>query len=330
MPPRKLTLLMLTAAAMFAQGPSICTYLELTSDQRATIDRRAAEQASWLTSMRPRQALANAEVAREAAASPLDPQSLGARHVAVLTLQREVVVRERDLVAANRALLSDSQRARLQVLEEARRLSPTIDSGTSLFILPAPPCETRLTASRWFDTSTFQSTAEARLGTGCAVPGVAFAGVSDNPFFGPAWPSLQAYLVLTAEQFAKLAENSRVHEQWARERSVRVNQVQFEIFEESAKEVLDALALGLRFAEIEAIRREIEERQGLLVETNQKVLTPGQRAKFDQLLQAAKFLPAVNEARGVNLMKAECPLSLSGTFPPIGATACGYPIFTPQ
>jgi hypothetical protein len=323
MPLKNLTALLLAAGAMFAQGPPIYAYLDLTPAQRTTIDQRVAEHTAWVASMRPQQLLASAEAAKEMAASPLNPQSLGNRYVIVLALRREVASRERDLIAVNRFLLSESQRARLQVLEEARQLEPTIETGTSLFLLPAPPCDTGFAIGRWFDTSAFQPASGTDLGAGCGGRLGAFVDQSENPFFGPAWPSLREHLALTAEQFTAMAANSRAHDQWMRERSIRVSQVQIEIYQESANEVLDALALGLRYAEIEAIRRESNERHGLLIEANQNLLTKEQRAKFEQLVQAAKLIQAVTEARGVNLMKGDCPVSRPGTVPLIGVAACG-------
>jgi hypothetical protein len=100
-------------------------FLQLTPQQIARYRANQQEFATWL------QTAGNAyeaqqEACRALASSPLDPLRIGIPAARVATLTQRYHQRARELIAANRAILTDNQRLRLNILEEARALAPTV------------------------------------------------------------------------------------------------------------------------------------------------------------------------------------------------------------
>jgi len=131
---------------------------------------------------------------------------------------------------------------------------------------------------------------------------------------------MRDYLQLTNAQFETILRNNNEFNQWAIGKQRRMAQVQEEIAEETAREVLVAGALGIRYAEIEGIRRHIAERRKELSALNQAVLNDAQKVKFKALEEAIKLDPVINGTRAANLLPVEdnCLLfadPLLGTLP---------------
>ncbi len=94
------------------------------------------------------------------------------------------------------------------------------------------------------------------------------------------WTDLSGqYLGLTPDQSRRIALNQEAHYEWMKPQQARVELVRAEIVEESLRVPLDPLALGLRYAELEAIRREDLERRDQLVRLNRSVLTEAQNSR---------------------------------------------------
>jgi hypothetical protein len=130
---------------------------------------------------------------------------------------------------------------------------------------------------------------------------------------------IRTYLALTDEQVAKMQRQIDDYSRWAALRQRRMSEVQLEIAVETAKTPLDPAALGVRYAEVEAIRREIAERGDALVPANVAVLTEAQKVK----LKALKLLP--EDCSG-----ARFGLGVSGgfIFDPVGSGAgVSIPVF---
>src|SRR3954447_22204256 len=75
----------------------------------------------------------------------------------------------------------------------------------------------------------------------------------------PALPQLKAYLALTDTQLSQIIGNLNDYGQLVNQRQQRMFQVQGEIQQETAKSPLDSSALGVRYAEIETICRNVKE-----------------------------------------------------------------------
>lgn len=118
-----------------------------------------------------------------------------------------------------------------------------------------------------------------------------------DPYF-----QLREYLQLTNDQFARIQRNNNEYYEWANSKQQRIAQVQEEITIETAREVLVAGALGIRYAEIEGIRRHITERRKELHKLNQAVLTDAQKTKFKTIEDALKLDPVITGARAANLL----------------------------
>jgi hypothetical protein len=82
--------------------------------------------------------------------------------------------------------------------------------------------------------------------------------------------------------------------------------VVLELEEETARRVLDPLALGLRYAEVEAIRRKVSEDWQRLNQANQAVLNETQRVKFSALQEAVRLRATVEEARSAEILGSRC------------------------
>jgi hypothetical protein len=120
--------------------------------------------------------------------------------------------------------------------------------------------------------------------------------------FGP----IREYLALTDAQTLKISEQNNEFARWSSVRSQRMYQVQFEIGIETAREPLDPAGLGVRYAEVEAIRREIAERNTKLIAANVAVLTPAQAVKLKALEEALKLVSTGNDAQTLKLLPDSC------------------------
>ncbi len=122
---------------------------------------------------------------------------------------------------------------------------------------------------------------------------------------------LDAYLQLNRTQRQSLGRNNQEHERWRRLKEDRVRQVRGEIFDETRRSPLDPTAMGFRYAEVEAICREIDEREVQLVKVNRDVLNEAQKVKLAALEEVMKLAPVANSAIMENLIHA-APISSLG------------------
>lgn len=116
--------------------------------------------------------------------------------------------------------------------------------------------------------------------------------------------AVDRFLQLDRAQRETILRNNAQHTRWQREKEERVSRVRGEIFEEAGRSPLDPVALGLRYAEIEAICREIDDREAQLVKVNRDVLNEAQRIKLAALEEAMKLAPTANAAIADRLIHA--------------------------
>jgi hypothetical protein len=100
-------------------------FLQLTPEQIARYRANQQEFTAWLQTPRGTYE-ANDEACRALTSSPLDPMRIGIPAARLATLTQRHLQRARELIAANQAILTDSQRLRLSILEEARSLATTV------------------------------------------------------------------------------------------------------------------------------------------------------------------------------------------------------------
>ena len=123
------------------------------------------------------------------------------------------------------------------------------------------------------------------------------------PSFGM-FQQLRSYLQLTDAQWNTINTNNRQYSQLVFERQQRISIVQLEIAQETLNPTLDAMALGMRYAEIEGICRDLRQRGADLERTNVQVLTDAQRGKLKTLQDALNLLPVISEAQGAGLLES--------------------------
>jgi hypothetical protein len=129
-------------------------------------------------------------------------------------------------------------------------------------------------------------------------------------FIGYFPPELKQYLALSDDQVTKINTlNSQLNSFWSTKFERQI-QVQSEIAEWTAKEALDSLALGLRYAELEAIRRELDDQQKKTVSQIQALLTMEQKAKLAVLQQALTLYSTACSGLSQNLLSPPIPTVL--------------------
>lgn len=134
---------------------------------------------------------------------------------------------------------------------------------------------------------------------------------------------VKQFLQLSDSQVQSILVNNDDDNRWAVEKQARMLQVQRELAEETAKDPLDPGALGIRYAEIEMICRQMRDRVKEGRAKNLAVLSADQRTRLKVLEDALALAPTIAEAQFVNLvggLNAASPL-YTGSFT---STAGGY------
>lgn len=120
-------------------------------------------------------------------------------------------------------------------------------------------------------------------------------------------PALRLFLGLTDGQVRLIHDKNLEFNGLVAEKRRRLDQLRAEIAEETRKEALDPSALGLRYAEIEQIRREISAAEQRLRNELRNALTSEQLSKLAALEQVRELLPVYREAAALHLVAVEPP-----------------------
>ncbi len=154
----------------------------------------------------------------------------------------------------------------------------------------------------------------------------ASAWAQPNPFkwYQPLG-QVKAFLQLSDGQLQTILTNNDEYNRWSAEKQSRIRQVQSEIAEETAKEPLDPNALGIRYAEVESICREMKDRATEYRTRNMDVLNQDQKAKLKVLEDAMKLAPIISEAQYGNLIggSSSAPYAFTSTSVGIGGSVIG-------
>ncbi|MGH9658711.1 MAG: hypothetical protein ACRD96_09215 [Bryobacteraceae bacterium] len=145
---------------------------------------------------------------------------------------------------------------------------------------------------------------------------------------------LRQFLELSEAQVGSISALNAEFGRFTILKQLRIAQVQAEIAEETRKESPDAAALGVRYLELEAIRRHLVDEQARVREGVRAVLNDAQRVKLRVLEDARNLAPRIAEAECVNLLNPS--LELLGVVarlpvPPLGCRGSITlpPVFTP-
>jgi hypothetical protein len=125
-------------------------------------------------------------------------------------------------------------------------------------------------------------------------------------------PALKLFLGLTDAQVKLIGEKNLEFERFRAGKHARRDQVRAEIAAETRQAALDPMALGLRYVELEQIRREIRAAEERLREELRSALTAQQLGKLTALEQAGDLLPVWRQAAALHLV------ATSPTPPPAG------------
>src|SRR5215831_21240883 len=90
----------------------------------------------------------------------------------------------------------------------------------------------------------------------------ASAWAQPNPWLYQPLGQVQQFLQLTDTQLQSILTNNGDYNQFAMTKQTRISQLQSEIATETAKDTLDPMALGTRYAEIETICRDLKSQAG--------------------------------------------------------------------
>lgn len=113
---------------------------------------------------------------------------------------------------------------------------------------------------------------------------------------------LVSYLQLTPQQVTDMGKIQADWIAFQSSRFQRMSQVQIEIAQETQRSPLDPMALGLRYAEVETIRRELTTENAAVGERMRGLLTEAQKNKVKTLEEAAKLLPLISQAQCTQLL----------------------------
>src|SRR5262249_3613490 len=111
----------------------------------------------------------------------------------------------------------------------------------------------------------------------CVSVGLAQPPIPVGPVAFPL--DLRTYLLLTADQIAKINGLNAQVQSFQLDRVRRAAQVQSEIAAETAKPSPDPMELGVRYFELEAIRRQLADQQKSTVDQIQALLNADQKSK---------------------------------------------------
>lgn len=139
---------------------------------------------------------------------------------------------------------------------------------------------------------------------------------------------LNDYLGLSSAQTESMLRLKMDYSRIVSEKYRRAAQVQSEIAEWTNKDPIDPIQLGLRYAELENIQRELRE---ALATTRQKtvaVLDNAQKTKLKLLEDAMKLQSVIGQAQCENLLAPSRPQVVAFTgnfvFYPIGQVQAGF------
>ncbi len=128
------------------------------------------------------------------------------------------------------------------------------------------------------------------------------------------YPDLKQYLSLTDAQYQSIVRNQSNFGDLVESKQERIRKVNVEIFVETNRESLDAMALGVRYLELEVICREVTDAYARLRTQNMALLTDAQKVKIKDLEDALKLNVVIQQAQSVNLIVGTTGISNSAYF----------------
>ena len=247
-------------------------FLLLTSAQNDEMDRNEALLTSWQLPKYERQNAVAIEISGEKAKDSIDSIALGLRYAEIETIRREIAEREAATLAANRQLLTETQRSRLRTLAEASSLLPTIREAE---------CRRLLAAT---------ANCVVRNVNRPIVVGLAGSGIEAT--------AIEEFLLLTPDQRVAYRANIDGYNRWHTAQHESISEWQRTACIALAASPLEPAAIGSPFSSIAVTERQIDGRRAALIQANHALLTPVQRARLQLLVEARALTGPIQEAEG--------------------------------
>ena len=135
-----------------------------------------------------------------------------------------------------------------------------------------------------------------------AVLPVGSAWAQSPPIFYQPLAQIKQFLQLSDAQLQTILADNDDYNRFTADKQNRIAQVQTEIAAETGKSQLDPNALGIRYAEIEGICREMRDKAATSQKQNLAVLNDVQKSRLNILSDALKLAPVISDAQSGNLM----------------------------
>jgi hypothetical protein len=328
----RLTVFLFAAAAALAQPPrpglfprSLAESLALSDAQAGAINQLNVAYDRFWAEKQARIAEVRADIDAKTADDPLDPVALGVRYAEIEAINRDLRDKSNALRADVAKVLTPAQQPRLQALADAQALQPLITQAEcSYFLTPFP--QRIIPAFRVDPISIGVISGPIISGAFGFSSSFCQSGFRAAPAPRPV-SDFEAYLGLDRTQVAAIDSLAAAYFRFNDEKQLRVEQVQSDINQLTAADPLDPGALGLRYAEIEAINRDLRDKQSELRAGIAKVLTAAQQAKVKVLdaarSQASLIDLAVCENLLVPVPSSASRLGLTLPTPALPARFCG-------
>jgi len=113
---------------------------------------------------------------------------------------------------------------------------------------------------------------------------------------------VQQFLGLTDSQVSAILQNNNDYSAFVFQQQRQIQNAQFQIAVETAKDPLDPMTLGTLYAGIESACREVRDRAATTQKQNISILTDAQKTKLNILNDAMKLAPIISEAQFGNLL----------------------------
>ncbi len=116
------------------------------------------------------------------------------------------------------------------------------------------------------------------------------------------YAALKQLVGLTNDQITKMTQAQVNYSRFEDNKRERMFQVNWEIEQEASKPSIDAMALGVRYLELEVICRELREAAAAIPKNNLAQLTDAQKAKLKLLEDAMNLAPTISQAQALQLL----------------------------
>jgi len=291
----------LSAASADAQAPrfpnALQTYLGLTDQQASTIAGLNADYQRFNAGKQSRISQIQSDLAAATAAEQIDAVSLGMGYAEIEAIRRDLRDKLTDLRGNTVKVLTASQQPKVRALADARALQPLASDARCAYLLPSPV----ITIPAATVSQSGSSTAVFLLGIPSATACFTFVPLGGSEI-APLSPSLAAYLSPTTAQTASMRQLQAAYSDFAAQKQERIAQVRREIATLTNADQLDPLAIGNAYAEIEAIQRDLRDKQAGLTSDLQKLLTEPQKAKVKTVADAESLQGVISQAECENLL----------------------------